>query len=90
MEDVWEAYGQVVASKRRIKVLLALYSRPKTPTQISTETDMHISHVSKVLQELVRKELVVCLTPSRKKGRVYALTEMGKMVAEIVKENVTI
>jgi len=84
--NFWHDYGQVVASKYRKVVILALYGRPMTPTEISKEMNLNITHVSRALHELVEKQAVVCLTPVRKKGRIYSLTEKGIEIAKILKK----
>lgn len=73
----WELYSFIISSIYRKKILHTLMERPKTPTEIRNETDYYLSHVSNVLNELLKKDLIVCLTPSRSKGRVYRLTEQG-------------
>ena len=51
-----------------------------TPAEMSKETDIPISHISNTLAELLEKDLVVCLTPKLKKGRLYELTASGKKI----------
>jgi predicted transcriptional regulator len=82
--SIWQSYGQVVASKYRRGIILTLYSRPMTPTEISKEMGVKVSHISRSLHELVQKQTVVCLTPTRKKGRVYSLTKKGRKIAKIL------
>jgi len=83
----WDAYGFVVASKYREMVTRCLLQHPKTPTQISAQTDLALAHVSRVLQELGREKLVVCINPNRSKGRVYELTDAGKTIARLLDSN---
>lgn len=45
---------------------------------MAKETGIPLSHISNTLAELTKKNLVVCLTPKLKKGRLYDLTPMGK------------
>ena len=85
----WKDYGFVVISKYRKKVVLALLKHPMTPRQISNETKINISHISRTLHELTRKQIVFCMTPDRVKGRVYSLTEKGTRIAKLIKNNQT-
>lgn len=57
---------------------MALKDKPLTPTTISDKTKLYPSHVSLTLSELTEKNLVVCLTPKLKKGRLYDLTKKGR------------
>ena len=82
---MWSECSYVIRGKNRRMVFLALET-PKTPTQLSDELKIHLSHVSRALSELESKKLVVCLTPSEKVGRIYRLTERGKRVLKTVKE----
>ena len=83
----WRDYGYIVASTHRTKVVSALLSHPKTPRQISTQTNIGITHVSRTLKELVSKGLVYCINPNEIKGRVYGLTDKGEKVAKLVEED---
>ena len=82
---MWSECSYIIRGKNRRKVFLALET-PKTPTQLSDELKIHLSHISRALGELESKKLVVCLTPSEKVGRIYRLTERGKKVLKMVKE----
>lgn len=84
--SIWQNYGQVVASKYRRGVILSLLSHPKTPTQISKERGISVAHVSRALRELAKKQAVICLTPNRRKGRVYRLTKNGTKIARILEK----
>jgi hypothetical protein len=45
---------------------------------------MKLPHVSKALKELEGAEFVRCLTPGRRKGRIYSLTREGESVSSHV------
>jgi predicted transcriptional regulator len=70
--------GYIKASSYRTKIIKALEGKKLTPIEMSKETDIPLSHVSNTLAELLEKDLVVCLTPKLKKGRLYELTKTGK------------
>ena len=74
------SYVQI--SKYRTKVVKALDGETKIPTQIARDSDIRPNHISKVLSELKAHELVECINPEARKGRLYRLTEKGN---EIVK-----
>lgn len=73
-----EVLGYVLASNYRKKVLVALKDKAITPMTISEKTGVYPTHVSTTLSELTAKNLVICLTPKLKKGRLYELTSSGK------------
>ena len=76
--------GFVLASKYRKKILQALQEKPLTPATIAEKTEIYPSHVSMTLVELTKKNLVVCLTPKLKKGRLYVLTKEGKTILKFL------
>lgn len=85
MTSDWEAIGYVVSSTYRVKVLQRLADSPAPPSTIAEETDCAISHVSRALQDLRDHGLVDLLVPeSRKKGRIYGITDEGREIWETI------
>lgn len=78
----WEKYGWVKSSDYRQEILLKLNEFPQTPTDLRDKTEFHRSHISSVLQDLDDHDLVECLNPDAKKGRVYGLTDEGEEIVE--------
>ena len=74
------SYVQI--SKYRTKVVKSLDGETKIPTQIAKDSDIRPNHISKVLSELKAHELVECINPEARKGRLYRLTDKG---SEVVK-----
>ena len=52
------------------------------PSQIAKNPGIRTNHISKVLSELKAHELVECINPEARKGRLYRLTDKG---SEVVK-----
>jgi DNA-binding IscR family transcriptional regulator len=48
------------------------------PTQIARNSEIRSNHISKVLSELKAHELVECINPEVRKGRLYRLTSDGE------------
>jgi len=72
--------GYIKASNYRKNIIKSLENKKLTPVEMAKETCIPLSHVSNTLAELLEKDLVVCLTPKLKKGRLYELTTTGKEV----------
>jgi DNA-binding MarR family transcriptional regulator len=54
------------------------------PSKIAADTDCAASHVSRALNDLRERELVDLLVPeSRKKGRIYGITDQGREIRKI-------
>ena len=56
------------------------------PSKIAKDTDIRINYMSNTLRELKEQELVECINPEVRKGRLYRLTDKG----EEITENITI
>jgi DNA-binding transcriptional ArsR family regulator len=83
----WDAVGYVTASDHRTRVLNAVDdTSPTTPTQVSEEVGLDVSHVSRSLRDLKDRGLVDILNPDARKGRIYQLTTDGESVVEKVNE----
>lgn len=77
----WNKYGRVVASRHRKSVVETLSKGNRTPKEIAIAAKIPLSHVSNLLSYLTDEDLVVCLTPELKRGRIYSLTQTGKDIA---------
>jgi len=85
MSSNWEIIGYVVSSKYRVIVLERLIESPAPPSSIARDASCTVSHVSRALQELREHGLVDLLVPeSRKKGRIYGITDKGREVWETI------
>ena len=79
----WDLISFIKRSEQRQIILRALES-PKTPKEMSKETKLAPSHISRTLKEFMEKGIAECLTPKQKTGRIYKLTEKGaKLLKEI-------
>jgi len=84
----WERYGHVIASSYRTRIVLLLLKGPKTPKKLAVDSGLYLSHVSTTLKDLLQKEIVVCLTPKLRRGKIFDLTEIGKIIASsIIKDS---
>ena len=72
-----EEYAWVKASEYREKVLLSLAKKPRPPKEIAEETGYYLSHVSNTLSDLEEHGLAECITPDRRKGRLWTTTDAG-------------
>ena len=54
----------------------------KIPTEIAKDSDIRTNHISKVLSELKARDLVECINPEARKGRLYRLTDYGKDIVK--------
>ena len=89
MEDEdWEILSKIKRSNYRLKILKYLndLGEPRTPTEISSKTDISRSHVSRTLGDLKEYELVEVLNPDAHYDRRYRITERGTKIIEKIQE----
>lgn len=58
----------------------ALDGNVKIPSAIARDSGIRTNHISKVLSELKSHDLVECINPEVRKGRLYRLTDKGKKI----------
>ena len=83
----WDEVAFVNVSKYRKKTVKHLLHSASTPSSIAKATEIKISHVSRALSQLKKREIVECLTPNRHKGRIYVLTQKGIDISKKIKES---
>ena len=76
-EDLFCLVGFVKVSQHRSKTLKSLVMELKMPSEIGRETDLRTSQVSRVLGDLKREGLVICVNEDVRKGRLYKCTPSG-------------
>ena len=72
----------VKRSQYRSKILKSLSDDVKMPSQIAKDTGIVQNHISNSLRQLKEHELIECINPEVRKGRLYRLTDEGE---EIIK-----
>ena len=81
-DEMLTEISYVNISKYRTKVMKSLDGEVLIPSQIAKNSGIRTNHVSKVLSELKAHELIECINPEVRKGRLYRLTEKGKKIVE--------
>ena len=81
-DEMLKEISYVEISKYRLKVMKTLDKEVKIPTQIAKDSGIRTNHISKVLAELKAHELVECINPEVRKGRLYRQTDKGEIVSK--------
>ena len=81
-EKFLEKIAFVLASEHRKNIILFIYS----PKQIGDAINVRTNHISNLLAQLRKYNLVYNTTPRIRKGRLYSLTDDGKRVLEYIKQ----
>ena len=69
-------------SQYRSKVLKTLANNAKMPSQIAKDTGIVQNHISNTLRQLKDHDLVECINPEVRKGRLYRLTDNGEEIVD--------
>ena len=72
----------VKKSSYRSKVLKTLGNDAKMPKEIANDSGILPNNISNVLRQLKDKEIVECINPEVRKGRLYRLSDNGLDVLE--------
>ena len=81
-DEMLTEISYVQISSYRTKVMKSLDGEVLIPTQIAKNSEIRPNHISKVLAELKAHELVECINPEVRKGRLYRLTDKGDGVVK--------
>ena len=83
-DEMLKEVGYIQVSTYRTKVMKSLDGEVKIPSKIAKDTDIMQNHMSATLKQLKEHELVECINPEVRKGRLYRLTDKGeKLVINI-------
>ena len=81
-DEMLTEISYVKISKYRTKAMKALEDDVKIPSVIAKDSGIRTNHISKVLSELKAHELVECINPEARKGRLYRHTEKGDQIVK--------
>jgi len=81
-DEMLSEISYVQISSYRVKVMKSLEGDVKIPSQIAKDSEIRQNHISKVLSELKAHELVECINPEVRKGRLYRHTDKGEIVSK--------
>jgi len=80
----WDLFGWVNRGARRKQILLILAksSKPITVNEIKKKSNIAMAQASYTIKELLNQKLITCLNSNDKIGRLYTISEKGKMIAD--------
>lgn len=84
-DEMLTEISYVQISTYRTKVMNSLDDEIKMPSQIAKDSDILQNHISAVLKQLKYHELVECINPEVRKGRLYRHTDKGVDVVKNLK-----
>ena len=88
-DEMLKEMSYVKISQYRTKVMKSLDGEVKIPTVIAKDSEIRPNHISKVLAELKAHELVECINPEVRKGRLYRLTDKGDEIVKNLEKQIS-
>lgn len=85
-QKIIDGFSYIKASTTRKKILLALDENILIPSEIAKITNVSPAHTSRGLRELQDNNLILCLNPEKRVGKLFVTTELGKSVLKCVKK----
>ena len=79
-----EDLSWVKRGKQRREIIIHIEEK-ETPTEISKKSKYSLNHTSRILNEFKKRKLVRLINPQEKTGRLYELTERGKVIRDKLK-----
>ncbi|MBU2589818.1 MAG: MarR family transcriptional regulator [Nanoarchaeota archaeon] len=80
-----EELSWIKRGKQRREIIVHIKGL-QTPTEIAKDSGYSLNHTSRILNELKKHKFVKILNPKAKTGRLYQLTERGKIIKDKIKE----
>ena len=84
-DEIIAEISYVQSSKYRKRVMESLVDGVKIPSQIAKDSDIRQAHISNILKQLKEHELVECINPEVKKGRLYRHTDKGVKIVKNIR-----
>ena len=72
-----KAFTYVKRSKNRQDIIKIIATSRITPSEIKEEMNSSFSLTSRALRDLLDHDIVECMNPEARTGRVYYLTDLG-------------
>jgi len=83
---LWNIHSKIIASKHKQKILSILETGPQTPLIIAEILHASSTYTSTTLSQLVELKMIICLTPDRRKGKLFGLSGEGRDYLNFIKQ----
>lgn len=83
----WKKFAWLKRGKRRVEVLNILYNsnRPLSIKEIKNISKIAMSQASFIVSDLLDNDLITCLNPDDKIGKLFKITTEGEILLEVLK-----
>jgi predicted transcriptional regulator len=59
---------------------------PRMPTEVKDASKLSLNNVSDILRLFEKRKIAKCLNPKEKTGRLYELTDKGKVIRDRIRK----
>ena len=83
----WKKFAWLKRGKRRVEVLNIFYNsnRPLTIKEIKNTSKIAMSQASITVSDLFDNDLIICLNPDDKIGKLFKISDEGENLTEYLK-----
>ena len=78
--------GFILRSNYRKKVFSFLTEKPTMPSEIEKALTLRFTHITRELRFLKEKNLIECINPNERVGRLYRLTSSGEKLKKAMQK----
>jgi len=78
----WKTFAWIKRGKRRkdLLILLSNSEKPLSPSDIKEKLNISLPQVSLLIKEFHEKNLIKCLNPADKIGKIYLISKEGEKI----------
>ena len=80
-----EDLSWIKRGKQRREIIVHIDDK-ETPTEIAHKSKYSLNHTSRILNEFRKQGFVKLLNPKQKTGRLYELTEKGRIIRDKLRD----
>lgn len=80
-----EDLSWIKRGRQRREIIVHIADK-ETPTEIAQKSKYSLNHTSKILNEFRKHGFVKLLNPKQKTGRLYELTEKGRVIKDKLRQ----
>ena len=82
-----DTYSWIKRGKQRREIIVHIEGH-ETPTEIAKKSGYSLNHTSRILNEFKKKDLIKCLNPKNKTGRLYELKPKARIIRDELRKKI--
>ena len=83
----YENLSFILSSNVRTEIILAIANGIVIPSKKRKSLNQKFSIISKNLKDMENREIIICKTPFKRKGRIYNITSITEKLIPVILDN---